>query len=123
MSDYFTNQGEPARHNLEDLISGIGEGLGGTAEAVRAGIDGLIHAAAVGMLHSMLPPIVHVKNAATRATAWTTVQALTAEVGLTVTGARVHNAVLAGQVAQKVEQGVGRITANLDYAGGVNSIG
>lgn len=123
MSDYSTNQGELVRQNLEDLISGIGEGLEGTAEAVRAGIDGLIHSAAVGMLHSMLPPIVHVKNATTRATAWTTVQALTAEVGLTVTGARVHNAVLAGQVAQKVEQGIGLITANLDYAGGVNSIG
>ena len=122
MSDYLSNQSVQARHNLEDLIAGIGEGLEGTAEAVRAGIDGLIHSAAVGMLHSMLPPVVHVKNAATRATAWTTTQALTAETGLTMSGAGVHNAVLSGRVAQKVQQGVEHITADLDYAGGVNSI-
>jgi hypothetical protein len=122
VSDYFTNQGDLARQNLEDLIAGIGEGLEGAAEAVRAGIDGMIHSAAVGMLHSMLPPMVRLKNGATRAAAWTTMQALTAEAGLTVTGARVHNAILAGQVAQKVEQGVSHITAELDYSGGVNSI-
>lgn len=121
MSD-FTDQGELARQNLEDLIAGIGEGLEGAAEAVRAGIDGLIHSAAVGMLHAMLPPMVHFKNATTRATAWTAVQALTAEAALTVTGARVHNAILAGQVAQKVEQGVEHITTDLDYTRGVNSI-
>jgi hypothetical protein len=111
-----------ARHNLEDLIAGVGHGLEGTAEAVRAGVDGLIHNAAVGLLHSVLPPMVHFKNATTRAAAWTTVEAITAEVLLTLTGARVHNAILAGEVARKVEQGVNHISANTDYAGGVNSI-
>lgn len=108
--------------SLEDLISGLGDGVAGAAEAVTAGIDSLIHSAAVGLLHSVLPPMVHVKNATTRAAGWTTVQGLTAEVLLAVNGARVHNAVLAGQVASKVDQGVNHISANTDYAGGVNSI-
>lgn len=122
MSDYGWNQAELSRKNLEDLIAGIGNGVAGAADAVREGIDGLIHSAAVGLLHSVLPPMVHVRNAATRAGAWVTVEGLTAEMLLTMTGARVHNSVLAGAVAGKVEQGVNRITAELDYAGGVNSI-
>ena len=39
-----------------------------------------------------------------------------------VAAGRVENAVLAGQVASKVEEGVSRITSNLDYASGVGSI-
>ena len=122
MYDYGWNEADQARHNLEDLISGIGQGLGGAADAVRSAIDGMIHSAAVGLLHSVLPPIVHAKNATTKVTGWASIQALTAEAAFTVTGARVHNAVLAGEVGKKVEQGIGHITANIDYAGGVNSI-
>lgn len=122
MSSRGSKHAGPARQNLAQLIAGIGDGRGGTADDVVAGIHDLIHSAAVGLLHSVLPPMVHARNAATRVGAWTALEDHTAQVRLALTGAHIHNAVLAGEVARTVEQGVGRITANIDYAGGVNSI-
>lgn len=108
--------------NLAEVIAGIEKSLRDAAPEAKAAIDKLVHDAAVGLLHSALPPMVHTHNGLTRAGAWTRVQALTAEMSLDLAGATVNNAILAGHVAEKVNDGVGHITSNLEYAGGVDSI-
>ncbi|MEV8213809.1 hypothetical protein [Leifsonia sp. NPDC077715] len=108
--------------NLADAIAGIEKGLESTAEAARAAIDALLHNAAVGLLHSALPPMVHGRNALVRSGAWMRAEALTAELGLSLTGARVGKAVLSGAVAEAIDKGLDMITKDLDYTPGVNSI-
>ena len=108
--------------NLADAIAGIEKGLESTAEAARAAIDALLHNAAVGLLHAALPPMVHGRNALTRSGAWVRAEALTAELGLSLTGARVGNAALSGAVAEAIDKGLDIITKDLDYTPGVNSI-
>jgi hypothetical protein len=108
--------------DLADLIGGIGSGIHDVVDGVQDGIDAMVNTAAVGMLNSLLPPMVHTKNALIRSGSWVSVEAGTVEVASRVAGVAVGNAVLAGLVAKKVEEGVATITSDLDYMHGVNSI-
>ena len=108
--------------DLADLIGGLGSSLHDVAEGIRGGIDAMVNTAAVGLLNSVLPPMVHAKNAVIRSGSWVSVEAGTLEVTAGVVGVTVGNTVLAGLVAKKVEEGIGTITPNLDYMHGVNSI-
>lgn len=118
MSDYGSNNANLAYKNLADLIDGIGQGL----HDVPSQIDALVHEAAVQLLNALLPAIVHGKNAVTRSTRWAAVEATTVEVSLNLGGATVSSTVLAGLVAEQVELGLNRITSDLEYTHGVNSI-
>ena len=122
MSNYSWNHSEQPINNLADAIAGIGKGLHDTADVARAAIDAFVHTAAVGLLHSALPPMVHGQNAVLRAEAWVNAEAATAEIGVELIGARLAKQSLAGAVANKIDDGADRITSRLDYAGGVNSI-
>ncbi len=108
--------------NLADAIANIEKGFEHTAEAARAAIDSLLHNAAVGLLHAALPPMVHGHNALVRSGAWVRVEALTVELALSLTGARMTNGVLSGAVAGAVTKGLDTITKDLDYVQGVSSI-
>ena len=108
--------------SLADLIGQLGNGIHDAAESVEEGIAAQVHSAAVGMLNSVLPLMVHGTNAVTRTSGWVPIEAGTLEIRTRLAAVTIGNTVLAGQVAKKVEEGVGRITRNLDYAQGVNSI-
>ncbi|MGO4595024.1 hypothetical protein AB4Z18_14510 [Leifsonia sp. 2TAF2] len=117
MPDFGSNEA-----NLAYLIQQFGSGLHDLADGVHDGIAALIHHEAVGMLNSVLPPLVHAKNTLVRTGGWVPVEAHTIEIGGRLAGVTVSNAILSGLVQKKVEEGVGTITANLDYTHGVNTI-
>ena len=108
--------------SLADLIGELGNGVHDVADGINEEIAALVHSAAVGMLNSVLPPMVHGKNAVTRASGWIPLEAGTLEIGARLAGVSLGNTVLAGQVAKKIDEGVGRITPHLDYSHGANSI-
>ncbi|WP_431219787.1 hypothetical protein [Leifsonia xyli] len=122
MSDYGWGQAEQARDDLASVIEGIGKGLDGLVHGAQEAIDELVHNAAVGLLHALLPPMVHGKNAMVRSGAWVRTEALTAEILLALGSAKANNALLAGLVAGKVDEGVDHILSHSDYTHGVNSI-
>ena len=119
---YSSHRPDRTFADLADAIESIEKSVESTAEAAKATIDALLHNAAVGLLHAALPPMVHGRNALVRSGAWMRVEALTAELGLSLTGALVGNAVLSGAVAEAIDEGLDIITKDLDYTPGVNSI-
>ncbi|MGN7797518.1 hypothetical protein [Leifsonia sp. 22587] len=108
--------------DLADLLAGIASGLHGAIDDAHRGMDVLLHDAAVRLLNALLPPMVHSRNALVRAANWAALEADTARLLFALGNTVIPNSVLAGQVAEKVEQGIGRIVADLDYTHGVNSI-
>lgn len=118
----MSHHGSEETNALADLIGGIGDGIHDLAEGIQQGIDAMVNQAAVGLLNSILPPMVHTKNAVIRSGSWASVQAMTAQAGGLAAGVAVSNAVLSGLVAKKVDEGMGKITSDLDYTQGVNSI-
>ncbi|SDH63997.1 hypothetical protein SAMN04515691_0593 [Leifsonia sp. 98AMF] len=116
------NSADLAGANLGDLIEGLASGIQDVVEGIQGGIDALVNDAAVRLLNAVLPLMVHGRYTAIRAAGWVGVEASTVELTGRAAGVTVSNAVLAGLVAKKVEEGVGRITSELDYAHGVNSI-
>ncbi|GAB3578921.1 hypothetical protein GCM10027406_16000 [Leifsonia lichenia] len=122
MTDYGSNHADLTYTSLADLIEGIGNGLDDIAHDAQGFVDELVHQAAVQLLNAMLPAIVHGRNAVTRSTRWVAAEAGTLELQFNLAGAGVSTTVLAGQVAEKVELGLNRITSDLDFTDGVNSI-
>ncbi|GAB3586321.1 hypothetical protein GCM10027406_36170 [Leifsonia lichenia] len=122
MPDYVSNHADLAYRNLAELIEGVGKGFEDATDDAMSYIDAFVHEAAVQLLNAMLPPIVHGNNAVTRSTRWVATEATTVELALNLGGATVSNTTLAGLVAEQVERGITRITSDLDYTHGVNSI-
>ncbi|MFF9565070.1 hypothetical protein ACF1AJ_17105 [Leifsonia sp. NPDC014704] len=116
------NSADLAGANLGDLIGGLRSGIQDVVEGIQCGIDALVNDAAVRLLNAVLPLMVHGRYTAIRAASWVAVEAGTMEIAGRTAGMAVSNSVLAGLVAKKVEEGVGRIMSELDYAHGVNSI-
>src|SRR4051812_14211484 len=65
--------------SLADLIGELGNGVHDVADGINEGTAALVHSAAVGMLNSVPPPMVHGKNAVTRASGWIPLEAGTLE--------------------------------------------
>ncbi|MGO4533879.1 hypothetical protein [Leifsonia sp. 2MCAF36] len=91
-------------------------------KGVQDWIEGQVHSVAVGLLHSMLPPLVHANTSVVKISESTTVIGAGGVVGFTIGTADVGNTVLAGAVADKVKEGIGELRSDSDYARGVNSI-
>jgi hypothetical protein len=107
---------------LENLLDQLNQEVQSGVKGVQDWIEGQIHGVAVGLLHSLLPPLVHGNNAAVKISESTTVVAASGVVEVTLGTADFGNGVLAGAVADKVKQGIGDLRSNNDYARGVNSI-
>lgn len=122
MSDDGSNRAARTHLSLADVIEGIASGDHDTTHNAQSYIDELVHQAAVQLLNALLPLIVHGNNAVTRSTRWVATEASTLELQFDLAGADISNTVLAGLVAEKVEIGLDRITTDLDFTGGVNSI-
>ena len=85
-------------------------------------LEGQIHGVAVGLLHSMLPPLVHANIAAVKISESTSVIGNSGAIALALGTADVSNSVVAGAVADKVRDGIDDLRSDADYARGVNSI-
>ncbi|MGO4595113.1 hypothetical protein AB4Z18_14955 [Leifsonia sp. 2TAF2] len=107
---------------LENLMDELNQEVQSGVKGAQDWIEGQIHGVAVGLLHSMLPPLVHGNNAAVKTSESTTVVAASGVVDITLGSADFGNGVLAGAVADKVKQGIDGLRHNNDYTRGVNSI-
>lgn len=107
---------------LQDLIDGLDREVQDGVAGVQDWIEGQAHSAAVGLLNTMLPPLVHANIAAVKIGESTTLVAASGVVGFTLGTADVSNTVLAGAVADTVKQGISDLRSDCDYARGVNSI-
>lgn len=85
-------------------------------------LEGQIHGVAVGLLHSMLPPLVHANIAAVKISESATIIGNSEAVAFALGTADVSNSVIAGAVADKVKDGIDDLRSDGDYARGVNSI-
>ena len=107
---------------VQDLFDGINRDVQTGVSDVQHWIDAQLHGVAVHLLNSLLPPIVHADNAAVKLSESAVVMTASAGIGLTLSTADVSNSVLAGAVSDTVKRGIGELTAQHDYARGVNSI-
>ena len=112
---------DPARF-VEELFGGIERELQTGASEVQAWIQAQAHGMAVGLLHSMLPPLVHANYAAVKVSQSAAVLPAHAGIRAAVSVADVSNGVLAGAVADKVNQGLNELTRRSDYSEGVDGI-
>jgi hypothetical protein len=107
---------------VQELFGGIERELQTGVSEVQSWIEAQARAAAVGLLHSMLPPLVRADYAAVKVTESAVVLPAHAGVGIALSAADVSNGVLAGAVADKVEQGISVLTRRSEYSKGVTSI-
>ena len=107
---------------VQELFAGIERELQTGTGEVQAWIQAQAHGMAVGLLHSMLPPLVHANYAAVKVTESAIVLPAHAGIHAALGVAEVTNGVLAGAVADKVTHGLTELNRRNDYAEGVNSI-
>ena len=107
---------------VQELFSGIERELQAGVGEVQSWIEAQVHGAAVGLLNSMLPPLIRANYAAIKISESAVVLPAHAGIGIALGTAAVSNGVLAGAVADKVGQGLEELTTNADYSKGVNSI-
>ncbi|MGH1548062.1 hypothetical protein ACRAWB_02335 [Leifsonia poae] len=107
---------------VEELFGAIDREVRTGVAEVQAWIEAQVHGMAVGLLHSMLPPLVHANNTAVKVSESAVVLPAHAGIHADVGAADTSNGVLAGAVADKVKQGLAELTRRSDYSKGVNSI-
>jgi hypothetical protein len=107
---------------VQDLFDALDHEVETGVKGAQDLIEAQVHSAAVGLLDSMLPPLVRANTVAVKVSESTTVIAASEVVGLTLRTADVGNTVLAGAVADTVKQGISDLRSDSDYARGVNGI-
>ena len=107
---------------VQELFGGIERELESGATEVQAWIQAQVHGMAVGLLHSMLPPLVHANYATVMVSASAIVLPAHGGIHAALSAADTSNGVLAGAVADKVKHGLADLNRRNDYAEGVNSI-
>jgi hypothetical protein len=104
---------------MDDILNAADD----LADSAIGAIDRLVHDAAVQLLNGILPPMVHAENVVVKTAAWGMVTGHAAAVQANLAGLGMGNTVLAGMVAEKVEEGLAHLAKDNDYARAVNSIG
>lgn len=107
---------------VQELFDGVNRETQTGVHEVQDWIEAQVHGAAVQLLDSLLPPIVHAKNAEVKISESANVLPASTGIGLTLGSADLGNTVLAGAVADTVQRGIDELKAQGDYAQGVNSI-
>jgi hypothetical protein len=107
---------------VQDFTESLDREIHSGAEALQDFIEGQAHTVALGLLHSMLPPLVRANILAVKATASTQVTLSGMAVGAALGSADLSNTVLSGAVAKKVGEGISELLSENDYARGVNSV-
>ncbi|MFE4468037.1 hypothetical protein ACFRFH_04390 [Leifsonia sp. NPDC056824] len=107
---------------VQELFDGLDREIQSGVQEVQDWIEAQVHGAAVQLLDSLMPPIVHAGNSAVKVSESAIVVSAAAGIGLALGSAEVGNTVLAGAVADTVQRGIGELKAENDYAKGVNSI-
>ena len=107
---------------VQELFDGIDREIRSGVHEVQDWIEAQVHGAAVQLLDSLMPPIVHADRAAVKVSESAIVLPAHTGIGLTLRTADVGNTVLAGAVADTVQRGIGELKAENDYAKGVESI-
>lgn len=107
---------------VQELFDGVNREIQTGVNEVNDWIEAQVHGAAVQLLDSLMPPMVHANNAAVKISESATVIPASAGIGLTLGSADLSNTVLAGAVADTVQRGIDELKAQSDYALGVNSI-
>jgi hypothetical protein len=107
---------------LQELFDGVDRQIQTGVQEVQDWIEAQVHGAAVQLLDSLMPPIVHTGNAAVKISESAIVVPASTGIGLTLGTADLGNTVLAGAVADTVQRGLDELKAQSDYARGVNSI-
>lgn len=107
---------------VQELFDRLNREMETGVEGVQDWIEAQVHGAAVGLLNSMLPPLVHANTSVVKISESSTMIASGEVVGITLGTADVGNTVLAGMVADKVKQAIVDLRSDQDYARGVNSI-
>ncbi|WP_431219695.1 hypothetical protein [Leifsonia xyli] len=103
---------------VEELFDGLDREVRAGVEEVQDWIEEQVHGAAVGLLNSVMPPLVQAGYAAVKLSESAIVASAAAGIGFTLGTADVSNAVLAGAVADTVKRGIGELRAQSDYAKG-----
>lgn len=107
---------------VQELFEGVNREMQTGVQEVQDWIEAQVHGAAVQLLDSLLPPIVHAKNTEVKLSESAIVLPASTGIGLTLGSADLGNTVLAGAVADTVQRGIDELKAEGDYAQGVNGI-
>ncbi|MGH1523953.1 hypothetical protein ACRAWC_07900 [Leifsonia sp. L25] len=107
---------------LQELFDGLDREMQTGVQEVQDWIEAQVHGAAVQLLDSLMPPIVHANNAAVKISESAIVVPASTGIGVTLGTADLGNTVLAGAVADTVQRGLDELKSQSDYAEGVNSI-
>lgn len=107
---------------VKELFDGIDREVRTGVHEVEDVIEAHVHGAAVQLLNSLMPPIVHANNTAVKLSESAVVATASSGIGLTLSTADLGNSVLAGAVADTVQRGLSELKTESDYAKGVNSI-
>jgi hypothetical protein len=107
---------------VQELFDGVNREIQTGVQDVQGWIEAQVHGAAVQLLDSLLPAIVHAKNAEVKISESAIVLPANTGIGVTLGSAYLGNTVLAGAVADTVQRGLDELKAQSDYAEGVNSI-
>ncbi|WP_433861752.1 hypothetical protein [Streptomyces sp. L7] len=103
---------------LQELFDGLDREMQTGVQEVQDWIEAQVHGAAVQLLDSLMPPIVHANNAAVKISESAIVVPASTGIGVTLGTADLGNTVLAGAVADTVQRGLDELKSQSDYAEG-----
>ena len=107
---------------VRDLFDGLDREIQTGYQEVNDWIEAQVHGAAVQLLDTVMPPIVHANNAAVKISESAIVASAGAGIRLTLGSADSSNDILAGAVADTVQRGIAELQSQSDYGKGVDSI-
>lgn len=107
---------------VQELFAGVDRELRTGVHEVQDWIEAQAHGAAVQLLESLLPAIIHATNTTVKVSESAIVGPASTGIGFTLGAADLGNTVLAGAVADTAQRGLDELNTHSDYAQGVNTV-